>query len=229
MHEQALLWLRVTEITSGNETLFISDAMAEFGGQRVICSGTGSRHSVAYARMISEVAERSAFLRYRRRFPYSCGLCPAAISSTGFAAHTTATAARGRATLELVERSFNDLLRRRPAYLPDQIVHEEMGQSWIYFIKEYGLFHAVSRKVASNTSGWGAGAAMSIQGALRKARDEALMMAASLRDYGRRGNAITVLAGGADLLGTNIAFEDYGMWQVLGETRHVVRAYWSSR
>lgn len=204
-------------IEDDETALVVSDATTLICGRRIICSGADYDRDVAHAKMVSEIAERLAFLSGQRE-----GL----LGSTGFAAHPKTASAERAARLELVERSFNDRIRSNPEIVADLRLEYPDGAAWIYYLGEIGLVHAIAWRRFARTTGWGAAVDLEVGAAVARARQESLMMAASLLHYGHRGNALTAYEGAGGRIGQSILFEDRGVWRILGEERYVVRADW---
>lgn len=206
-------------IEDNGATLAVSDAVTLIDGRRVLCSGAGRDRNAAHAKMVSEIAERLAFLSGQRE-----GIA----SSTGFAAHPKIAFAKRAARLELIERSFNDRIRSHPEVMADECLDYPDGTAWLYFLEKMGLVHVIAKRRFAHTTGWGAAVDTERGAAVSRARQESLMMAASYLHYGHRGNALSAYDGAGSRIGQRIVFEDKGVWRVLGETRHVIRADWKS-
>lgn len=198
------------------EDIVICDAVLKSNGRVIICSGIGLNKPIAKAKMISEAAERLTFLSSR-------GDKDAPISSTGFAAHITPQDAEIAARHELIERSFLDQLRRKPHLISPE---RSDGKAWSYRVAEHQCWISIARTETETTSGWGASVATKVQSARQSAMMESYMMASSHKAYGRRGNAVTVLPGGAEKLGLEIKVQHLPIIRLHDEPRHVCFASW---
>jgi hypothetical protein len=224
MHELPLAEISQTMHAFNGKAFYVWDAKLAFSGYNFICSACGENSKTARAKMISEAAERAAFLDVLRiqQNTFAGG----ALTSTGFAAHETREEACEAASLELIERSVTDLLRYSPGLKAKSTVASDCTRTWIYSVPERELHYAISRYEGNLTTGWGSSVHRDEDRAIAASRTEACMMAMSLTDFGWRGNAVSYLAGGRFNIGQQIYFEDYGIWRVLGEIRHAVRAVW---
>lgn len=200
------------------DAVVICDAVLTLNGRVVMCSGLGPTDTIAKAKMISEAAERIIYLASRDEKG-------APASSTGFAAHVTPQAAEVAARHELIERSFLDQLRRKPHLVSPQ---KSNGRTWSYRVPEHDCWVSIARVETQTTSGWGAGVATEVQSAEQAALMESFMMSSSHAAYGRRGNAVTVLSGGAERLGQRIQVRHFPKMHLHDEPRHVCFASWMS-
>lgn len=196
--------------------LFACDAILYASGRSTMCSGIDPDKKTAYAKMLSEAAERVAYFASRaEQVPPS--------SSTGFAAHLTPEAAAIAAQHELIERSFVDRLRRSPQLLrPDYAT----DTTWRYWIREHDCWFCLARARATKTTGWGCAVDTEADRAEESALREGLLMASSFQTYGRRGNSITALPGGTERLGRRIELRHLPDVIVHSERRYVCFATW---
>lgn len=200
------------------DAIVVCDAVLTVRGRTVMCSGVGATQEVAEAKMISEAAERIMYFECQAEDN-------APQSSTGFAAHVTAEDAAKAARNELIERSFLDQLRRQPHSVTPQKSSES---TWSYRVAGHECWVSVARTESETASGWGAGVNADVDTAERAAILEGFMMASSHASYGRRGNAITVLEGGADRLGQSIEVRHFPEIRVHDQPRHVCLATWGA-
>lgn len=204
----------------GKDKLILLDGHLRINSRVLICSGIATTEALAFAKMVSEIAERLAYVELSTK--------PGKIvlnGSTGFAAHSDQGAAEILASFELIERSFLDKLGHDPALKPD-IVSEN---AWYYYIGIHSAWCVLVREQQKGAFGWGASVRNSRREAYTAALSEAKMIAASLFDYGRRGNAITALTHGAERIGGSIQITQLPKKQILGQSRYVCHAAWSAK
>lgn len=201
--------------------VYIMDGLLVCNGRTVICSGMDEDPEIAEAKMASEVAER---IEYLKRYS---GVLKMGANSSGFAAHSSVESAKEYARFELMERWWNTHFRFNPELLGDYVLLDDGLKVWVYDCPDTGLFYRLSHyRLQCKEYGWGAAAHSCPLKAREKSVMEAAMVAHSLKDYGRRGNAVSSLASYSGLASfpDQISYTESDLFNILGRQVYVVQA-----